>query len=95
MEEHKTPIIWHYGGQGARFTWESGEPIYASTNYYNDEPVKTLYFNHDGLNDENGTMNDAGRLVLDIFTKHGLTVDWNGDNWSCIKIIFASNEETK
>lgn len=66
------PIIWHYGGQGNRFIIEGNRGY-----YYGERGAEChkVYFNHDNLHNEDGSVNEHGQRVLDIFAEYGLEID--------------------
>ena len=83
------PIIWHYGGQGDSFTWRDDTPVPTYTpTWQTEEPLERIYLNHNGLVAESGEMTEAGRRVVDTFTRHGFGVEWDGTNRRCVEVVF-------
>lgn len=66
------PIIWHFGGQGNRFIIEGNRGYYYGEN---GGELAKVYFNHDNLHNEDGTVNAYGQRVLDILNQYGLVYD--------------------
>jgi hypothetical protein len=83
-----TAIIWHFGGQGNHFKIDSDD----SYLFYdrNQRSVEKVYFNHNGLIDENG-ITEAGISVLNIFGKHGIVVEWPESSFQCLVIDFKKS----
>lgn len=69
------PILWHYGGQGNRISL-SGDYVYDTEGNY----VGGIYLNHSNLTDE---LKDK---VVAIFTEHGIVLDWDKSDWSCVVV---------
>lgn len=79
-------IIWHFGGQGGRFE-VAADGAYGAG--WNGERFDGVYFNHSGI-----AGNEKGQVVVEIFAKHGIVIDWDGSESQCIWVNFketASN----
>lgn len=76
--------VWHYGGQGGRLLFHDGE-IYLADGWekawrrYSVKPVETIYFNHDGTEEQI-------RSFVQAFEQQGLQVTWDGSEYSCIQV---------
>lgn len=70
-----TPIVWHYGGQGNRFSLD-GDVVYNTNNGY----VENIYFNHSNLTD---ALKD---MVVNIFAVNGIVLDWDKSDSHCIVV---------
>ena len=82
-------IIWHFGGQGGRFElYFDG----AYTPGWQSVKFDGVYFNHSGLNDEETKeITEKGKMVIAVFEKHGIVIDWDG-SWA--KSIFVNFKAT-
>jgi hypothetical protein len=76
-------IIWHFGGQGGRFEVLS-EGAYEPG--WKGEEYDGVYFNHSGIA---GT--EKGQAVVEIFTKHGIVIEWDGSESQCIWVDFKQS----
>jgi hypothetical protein len=88
------PLIWHYGGQGSWFGFCGGLPYRARDRWTWGKSVKTVWFNHEGLNnDDDGKPNEYGQKVLAIFQKHKIVTDWDGTSSMCIGVVFDKSTD--
>jgi hypothetical protein len=79
-------IIWHFGGQGNRFE-VAADGAYGAG--WNGERFDGVYFNHSGLNnEETKEINENGKMVVAVFEKHGIVIDWDGSWSSSIYVNF-------
>ena len=96
-ERGGAPILWHYGGQGNRYTWRDGVAVLAYRPAWLDkgeEVLDVLYLNHQGLtNPDTGKVNDLGRAVVAAFTANGLRVEWDGSETHCIEVVVGGGAE--
>lgn len=78
------PYVYTYGGQENAYSWYNDELVYTHTlRKYHTKKVERVFFNHGG---EGGTA--AATILVDILTRHGFDVEWNGDQGSCVIVNF-------
>lgn len=83
-EDHQ--IVWHYGGQGNRISWNSyGQAISKGSGWRGDSAYGVAYLNH-------SLTEDNAKMVVAVFERHGLTVDWDGSEWQCIGIVLNPSD---
>lgn len=86
-------VIWHYGGQGHAFGWDtdgtpvSREVLYRGYTRWNESGITNILFNHNGLTDA------QKRDIVYVFEKWGIVVDWDMSDSKCIGIDFVTTYE--
>ena len=88
------PIIWHFGGQGNAILIEGdsvGYRVREDSYYVSQGKVDSFYLQHSNLVNDDSQLTTNGQLVVDIFARHGVVIDWNQSQWSCIEIKVAES----
>lgn len=68
------PYAYTFGGQGQALKWAHGEPVDSR-----GRPEAEAWFNHGG---------GGGDVVAETFREFGFTVEWDGTEVQCVKVIF-------
>lgn len=83
-EDTTTPYGYTFGGQGGAYSWVDGVMVTRESKAKlarswgaRLNPVTKVYFNWS---------NGAGRVIADVFARHGFKVDWDGNNSSCVVV---------
>lgn len=86
-KSEQQPYGFIYGGQGNRVRWnENGELVSANPSskrrsYYGSiaRKIDHLYVNHG---------NGSAKEIVSAFREDGFDVEWDGNEYSCVKISF-------
>jgi len=70
------PILWHYGGQGNRITFDGDFVYHDKTNDY----VSGFYLNHANITPE------LAETIITIFSDNGIVIEWDKSQHSCIEV---------
>lgn len=72
------PYAYSFGGQGNATKWVDDVMVPATVSRWQTrKPTDLVYFSH-----ENG----AARVLNDVFTRYGFTVEWNGSEDQCVMV---------
>jgi hypothetical protein len=91
LGEHTYPAtIWSFGGQGCSVSI-SGDDAYHQTGKYDYQEAGIVFFNHDGLVENDGTLSKYGELVISALTRYGIAWEWNLTDARCIEVDFSKS----
>jgi hypothetical protein len=90
LGEHTNPAtIWSFGGQGQSVNISGDDAYHKSGNDYHE--ARTVFFNHDGLVADDGTLSVYGELVISALTRYGIAWEWNLTDARCIEVDFSKS----
>jgi hypothetical protein len=90
LGEHTNPAtIWSFGGQGQSVNISGDDAYHKSGNDYHEAGI--VFFNHDGLVNDDDTLSKYGELVISALTRYGIAWEWNLTDARCIEVDFAKS----